>query len=188
MKLDIYLNRASNVFAENRLLKVSLIILLIITIFNSYMLSRALTYQRTVIIPAGFNEKVELKGDSADDAYLRTFTRYVVNLMFSYSHATARAQFSELLLLYAPEAFPLASKAFYRLADEIETARVSSVFYIHSILTDHGKKVIEVKGTEMKFIEDKKLESAPKEYLISYRVQNGTFQLLDVKEKTGGEK
>jgi len=179
MRLDVFLQKSSNLHAENRLLRFVVLIIGITVLANTYMTYRALNSHRTIIVPPVIGSQIEFSGDKASDEYIREFTRYFCALALTYTPATARKQFDELLLLYAPEVFPDAKKLFYALADDIELAGVSNSFVIQSISIDNSKKEIKVTGQNLRYKDDKRIEDMEtRKYVINYRVQNGRFMLL----------
>src|SRR3990167_4146478 len=104
MRLDLYMQKSSNLFAENRLLKICLIILVLITVYNSVMISRALRYTRTILVPANIDRKIEFIEGKPTEEYVKQIGRSLSNLGLSFSPATARSQFAEMLKYYAPAA------------------------------------------------------------------------------------
>ena len=74
----------------------------IVTLLNTGIMLKALSYQRVVIVPPGLQEKTTIQGDRLDEIYVSTFVRYISSLAFSYTPATARRQFDELLLHFDP--------------------------------------------------------------------------------------
>ncbi|NKE71281.1 type IV conjugative transfer system protein TraE [Candidatus Manganitrophus noduliformans] len=182
MKLETYLQGASNKAAENRLLKSVVLIIGVAVVVNTVLLSRAMNAARTILIPPGINGKVEITGDRASEEYVKAFARYVTGLAGSYTPATARAQFEELLVLYSPEAYPEGKKIFYELADRIETAHVTHVYFIQKIAV--GKSQIEVSGIRKQFIEATRIDETGMSYLIDYKILDGRFTLLGFSEKT----
>jgi conjugal transfer pilus assembly protein TraE len=128
MKTNIFVQKTSNLFVENRLLKFVIVVLALAVIFNSFMVYRSVRYQRVVLIPPKMTGTVEFVQGKPTDTYLKDMTRRIVNLAGTYSPPTARAQFEELLFYYAPESYPQASKAWYSLASRVEESQVSSVF------------------------------------------------------------
>lgn len=182
MKLETYLQSASNKVAENRLLKFVVLIIGGAVLFNTVLLSRAMNTARTILIPPGINGKVEITGGRASEEYVKAMTRYVIALSGSYTPATARSQFGELLVLYSPEAYPEAKRVFYELADRIETAHVTQAYFIQQIAV--GDSQIEVRGVRKQFIEASRLDEARMSYLIDYKIEDGKFTLLGFSEKT----
>ena len=114
MNTNIFLQKTSNLFVENRLLKFVIIALSLAVTFNSFMVYRAVKYQRVVLIPPELTGTVEFVQGKPSDSYVKDVSRRLVNLAATYSPPTARAQFEELLSYYAPESYPEASSAFWK--------------------------------------------------------------------------
>src|SRR3972149_5195863 len=106
MKSEIFLQKSSNLFAQNRLLKFIVLVIGIAVIYNTWMIRQALNTHRTIIVPPVINQEIEFQGERASENYLRQMIRYAMTLAVNNSPATARHQFEELLTLYAPESFP----------------------------------------------------------------------------------
>lgn len=183
MKLDIFLQKTANLALENRILKLIVIVIGITVLINTVMIYRALNSQRTILVPPIINSKIEIAGDKASEEYIKSFTRYLCGLAFSYTYATARGQFDELLTVYAPDKFPEAKRIFYNLADSIETAKNTSAFYIQRLEVDNDRYQIQVTGLKRQFVEDRMIESGVKTYIIEYRIENGRFMIQKIFEK-----
>jgi len=182
MKTSIYLQKASNLFVENRLLKFVIVVMSLAVAFNSLLVYRAVRYQRVVLIPPQMTGTVEFVQGQPTDTYIRDLSRRIVNLAATYSPPTARAQFEELLFHYAPEAYPEASRSWYSLAGRVEESQVSSAFYPEKISVTEN--AIEIFGKLTQFAGDTKLSDASKTYLIDYQVRDGRFFVLAFREKT----
>ena len=155
-------------------------------LFNSFMVYRAVKYQRVVLIPPKMTGTIEFVQGRPTDTYLRDTCRRIVNLAGTYSPATARSQFEELLTDYAPESYPLASKEWYSLAGRVEESLVSSVFYLEKITIK--KNTMEVFGLLRQFAGDTPLENNSKTYLIDYRIQDGRLYIVSIREKFANSK
>ena len=187
MKTDIFIQKASNLFTENRLLKFIIVVLSLAVVFNSFMVYRAVKYQRVVLIPPTMTGTVEFIQGKPTDNYIKDICRRVVNLANTYSPPTARQQFEELLFYFAPESYQAASERWYSLASRIEESQVSSVFYLERIKIE--KNTMEVFGNLKQFAAGNTLlENSSKTYLINYRLQDGRLYIVSIKEKNvGGE-
>lgn len=183
MNLDIFLQKSSNIFAENRLLKFVVVALGIAVVINTAGLFMALNSQRVILVPPVVNSKISVSGDKASDEYLKEFARYILSLALTYNPVNARSQFSELLAVYDPTEFQTSRKELYELADKIENTKASSAFYIQSIINDTEKRRLEVTGTKKTYMVDQKAEDNLKVYLIEYRIENGKFILVRLYEK-----
>ena len=184
MKTKIFVQQASNFFVENRLLKFVIVVMALAVSFNSFMVYRAVRYQRVVLIPPKMTGTIEFVQGRPTDTYLRDTCRRIVNLAGTYSPATVRGQFEELLTYYAPESYPVASKEWYSLAGRIEESQVSSVFYLEKIKLQDN--MIEIFGNLKQLAGDTLLENTSKTYLINYRLQDGRFYVVSFKEKSAG--
>jgi len=182
MKTSIFLQKTSNLFVENRLLKFVVVVMAVAVTFNSLLVYRAVKYQRTVLIPPTMTGTVEFVQGKPTDEYTRDLCRRIVNLAATYSPPTARSQFEELLAYYAPEVYPQASKTWYSLAGRVEESLVSSVFYLEKITL--GENTIEAFGNLSQFAGDTPLATTSKTYLIEYQVRDGRFYLLSFEEKS----
>jgi len=181
MKLDIYLQKASNLYAENRLLKFVIIILAAAVVFSSVFSYKALKYEKVVLIPPNVHSKIMIVGDKPNNEYIKQFSRYVVALALDYTSASARGQFDELLTMFTPGAYKKYKQVFYTLADQLETAaNISNAFYIQKIKVT--KKAVLVQGVEKTFIADTLDSQKVNTYRIGYMFKDGRFMITDFKK------
>ena len=186
MKFKLFTGKAANIFAENRMLKFTVLVLLAAVIILSFCVLTAMNKERVILVPPVINSKVMITGDHASEDYLREFTRYIVSLALTYNSANARNQFSELLAVYDPAGFPNARKDLYELADKIETTRASSAFHIQSMTNNSDKHQVEVLGSKMTYIGEMKADIVQTAYIVEYRFDNGRFILTRLYEKPAG--
>jgi len=186
VKFKLFTGKAANIFAENRMLKFTVLVLLAAVLVLSFCVVTVMNKERVILVPPVINSKVMITGDHASDDYLREFTRYIVSLALTYNSANARNQFSELLAVYDPADFPNARKELYELADKIETTRASSAFHIQSMTNNADRKQVEVQGAKMTYIGEMKADIVQTAYLVEYRFDNGRFILTRLYEKPAG--
>lgn len=186
MELKLFTSKAANTFAENRMLKFTILVLLAAVLILSACVVTAMNKERVILVPPVINSKVVITGDHANEDYLREFSRYIVNLALTYNPANARSQFSELLAVYDPAGFPNARKDLYELADKIENTRASSAFHIQTMTNNPEKNQVEVLGAKMTYIGDMKADIVQASYILEYRFDNGKFILTRLYEKTAG--
>jgi len=178
-----YFQNSSNLFAENRLLKFCVIVLTCGFLWFAHQVNEFKDKARTVIVPPNISSKIVISGSWTSDSYANEYMRYVGSLLWNYSPATVREQFSELLASFHPSTFQAAKERLYIFADQVEQTRASSVFYINKIVHNPEKKFIEVTGTRHLSLQDKTVESTVKTYMVLYKIENGRFWLLGVEEK-----
>ncbi len=182
MNMKKYIQSTSNVFANNRLLKFAVVVIAVAGIFNSFMVYRAVSYQKVILIPPKMTGTIEFVKGKPTDKYIWDMARVITSLAETYSPATARAQFNELLEYYSPDKYPKASVGWYSLASRIEESQVCSIFYLESIKLKKDTSV-EIFGEQRQFVGDTSIFRQSKTFVMSYRIDKGRFYLLDFKEK-----
>ena len=184
MDLNMYVQKLANKEAENRLLKFAIVIIGVAILVNSFMIFLALDKQTVVLIPPGLDHKAEVSGGQLSEEYVRTFSRYVAMLALTYSPATARSQFDDVLLLFTPESYKDAYKTFYDIASVVEQKNVSSVFYVtQPIRVNLRERTMDVEGLLRRYKDNQKLDESVKKYEIRYQVDDGKFRLVKFGEK-----
>lgn len=183
MRLDLFLQKSSNVFAENRLLKLAMLLIGATALFNTAMLFAAMDRQRTVIHPPGATAEYQVSGRWADPVYLREMSQHVCTLALTYSPVTVRQQFEALLTLHAPEKFPEARETLYRLAETVEMAEATSVFFVQKIAQDEARRRLEITGIRREYIKEQQTDDQPRTFRLDYRIENGRFWIVNFAEK-----
>ena len=186
MNSKVFQSIKSNLAGENRLLKFCVAVFAAVGVVNSVQIHKAMTMQRTIVLPPAVREKFEVTGDSVSEAYFKPMAIYITSLAFNYTASNARWRFDELLTMYAPESYPEARKRFYDLADKIEaSAKATSVFHQQKIAVFEESRKMEVSGVRRIYSEDMKIEDSQKVYVIEYGIQDGRFVIYRLYEKTG---
>lgn len=186
MLLKTFIQKSSNILAENKLLKIAIIALIIINIYTMSKIELALNSYKTVIVPPVINSTFEVMGSVASDEYFKQMARYVASLAFNYTPVIARTQFGELLHLYSPDDYVEGKNALYALADIIEASKVTQSLFISKIeLTktdDKGKIIINGKR---KVSDDTKLviDEADISFGIDYAMKEGKFMIKKIYEE-----
>ena len=181
MRISDYLQKSSALFDENRLLKFCLVCLTIAFCYNSYQVHRAVNNQRTILIPPKLTGQIEFVQGKPNEKYIRDISRTIANLASTWSPATVRENFEELLYYFAPESFPQASERWYSLASRAEEGLVSSTFYLEKINFDNSE--IELFGQLVQYTGNTPLENTTRTYLVQYRIDQGRFYVLSIQEK-----
>ncbi|WP_172399758.1 type IV conjugative transfer system protein TraE [Geothermobacter hydrogeniphilus] len=180
MKLDLFVQKSSNLFARNRLLMVIVTLIGGLTLFNSLMLQAALNRQAVILVPPGFKEKVRLTAGTIDESYAREMARYLVDLLLVYNPGTVRKQFEEALTLIAPEKISEFQSRLLETVDTVELSSVSKVFYTTGMRLRPADNIIEVTGIEKTFVQDQKTEEKQKLYSIEFSVRGGRFYVTSL--------
>ncbi|MDY0300516.1 MAG: TraE/TraK family type IV conjugative transfer system protein [Trichlorobacter sp.] len=184
MLTKIYQNKLSNLLVDNLLLKFVVIVIGISQIFLGSRINYALQNQRTILVPPNLDTRVQLTGDYASRDYVKSFARTIVNLAFTYSYPTVRAQYGELLQFFSPEGFVNSKDALNSAVDTIETTRTSSVFIINKqVVVDTKERTMTIEGSQRMWTDTAFIESPQlRKYIIGYSIENGKFQIEYIKE------
>ena len=182
MDVNVYEKKMSNLFATNRLLKFVVLATLVIAVSNHILLQKAINTQKTILVPAQLNTRVQILGDKASDEYVKMFAQVSAALAFTYTPQTVANNFGELLTMFAPEAYPQTKKTLTDLAETIATQAVSNVFYIQDIDVDSARNLFQVKGQQVRWIGGTRVENLPKNYEFSYLIKDGRFMLTSLSE------
>lgn len=172
-----------NLKATIRLLKFFVLVIGVSILYLGYKVDGAVRNQKIIMEPFGLDTTIEISNDDISKEGAEFYARLAVMLRANYSPGTARAGFNRLLRLYVPESYPDAYKLYYDLADRIEAANVTSVFFIDKVNVDAKKHQVVVTGLNRKYKDNTLLSDAPAQFDITYRVDNGRFQLLNIAEK-----
>lgn len=183
MKLLDAVNEKDNLKGSIRLLRFAVVILGISIVWLGFKVNRAVDYQKTVLVPFGLDTKLTITGEDISDEGLEFYAQRVLALRFTYSPGTARKYFTSLLRLYAPEAYPDVWKSLYDLADKVETANVTSVFYAEKLTVDRKNNKITAEGNSRKYKDNTALSATGLHCIIHYKVKQGMFQLLKIEER-----
>jgi len=182
MKLDLYLQKSSNLYAENRLLKFVVVALTIGIIWSMVSANRALKYQRTIILPPQVDSRIEITGTTINDDYIKMYVRYIMSLMLDYQPAIVENSFNDLLNLADPSFFAALKMQLHKIGESVTKLQVSSVFYLHNITIDQEARKINIKGLRKQYTHTSLIENGEKEYVIEYRILNGRFYVSDLQE------
>lgn len=180
MLLNKYLNRASNVFALNRVLLVVTIVMGVSIILLIQTVNRQIEARETVLVPLTATGSMQVGYDTASDDYLRAIARYIVNLGFTFTADTARSQFEELLTLFAPEQRESERRRWLAAAEKIEKVkRVSRTFFIDDIRRKGDANRLIVKGRTVRRL-GKTLQTERVVLAIDYRIRYGRFMVVSM--------
>lgn len=183
-RISFYMQESSNIFAENKLLRIVLVAMLVWSAINSVMLTDALADRVTIITPPDESYQFEITSNSANDTYLYRMARHVVFLAGNLTAATGRDQLNDLLRFIFPSNTAQYQEHFNTLAKEIE--RYPN---ITSLVELNGASSMKIKGdvitidvTKKRLIGDTVVKKERVRYKLTYKIEEGRFWVVDLKE------
>jgi len=187
MLFKLYQQKESNLFAENRILKMALITLIVVGIMNWSAMQQARDSIRTVIYPVGMGSGCQYWNNGATDECLRAMARYITNQLGNYTPSGARQQFEELLVLFHPDSHANATQYFDKLSKQIERyPNISSrmVWSGKDALVKKGQDKLIIKTQKTRLVNGESSRIERVDYEIKYAVQDARFWILSIKEVT----
>jgi len=184
MKLNRSLEKISNLNGENRLLKLTIMIIGIACIISAYFSFHAVRYQKTVILPAAVDSRIIVRGNEVSSDYIKLFTRYILNLVFTYTPSNYPGQANDLLKLCTPEFYPVMQSKIYKVEHSVKKLGITSAYYPSVLTIDKDKQEIVVSGLRFQSAHGREIEKLMKKYLVKYNIIDGRFYLDGIQEIT----
>jgi type IV conjugative transfer system protein TraE len=185
MDFKLYRNAVSTMFTQNRLLKFALVVMLIMLVWLSYSLVKAVNNQTVVIIPKGLDKTVTMQGGEFDQQYLIAMGNYIAGLYWSFTPSQVQGQYQQLASLLAPAVSPALKADLIAMADAHKANEVTMSFIINDIQVElQPQRIITVKGWQSKYILKNRVSEGAFILEIAYGTQAGRLQVLSIKEKT----
>lgn len=188
MEIKKYFEEKANYLYGARLLKFTVVILVVLLIVNSFVTYTMIKNQKTILVPPSISTQAYVGGSDASEEYLKAMARYISALVLNYNPTVARAQFNDFLKLVSPSTFPAYKDAFYSLAEKIETSQVSSVYYVSQIKVNKKEGSMIILGLLNQWTQDKQfITNESKQYILKYKINDGMFSVVEFKEYKQGD-
>ncbi len=184
MKGEKYLNLMDSLQHRNRFLGLALMVLVGINVVNLIALARAQTRVQTIVVPIG-GEGMQIGNGKADQRYIRRMARYITNQLGSYSAGTARAQYQELLQLFAPDKVTEVAKYFDKLVVDIERypSISSNVEWAGESPLKFTSNMIQVLTIKERYVNGAVTDRKQVHYCITYHIDDSRFLIDGLDEK-----
>lgn len=182
MHLNIYENKMSNLWAENRLLKFVVVVLAAACVIAIFMSIHAMNKQRTIILPPVCDKRIVISGNEVNDDYIKMFVRYTLGLLLNYSPVSFANQADDCLKLAAPEFYQQLHDKLSTLKETVQKLRISNLFYPSRIKVYQDEKRIVVTGMQRQYAEHTLVDEDTRTYELKYEIIEGRFFLAGIQE------
>lgn len=182
MKLSLFVEKMANLKAENKLLKFTIVLVALGCLSSSYFAYKATINQKVVILPPVVDDRVVITGTDVNDAYLKMFSKYSLNLLFNYTPQTFKDQASDLLTMSTPNFYDSLENKITDMADGIDSLQITSMFFPRKLTVDKGKQQITVTGLRISTAQGQEIENKMKTMMIEYKIDNGRFYINGINE------
>ena len=184
MKGSRFLALIDSLQSRNRGLGIALVVLAGLNIANLVALFAAQAHVQTVVVPIG-GEGMQIGNGKADARYIRRTARYIINQLGTYSAATAKDQYHELLQMFAPSQITAAGVYFDKLVADIERyPSISSIVeWAGQNPLKYTSDMIQVVGVKERLVNGEVTDRKGVHYCIRYHIEDARFYIDNVQEK-----
>lgn len=184
MKGEKYLDTIDSALKNGRMLVVAFGISMAFNVLSWYAWYKAKAQTQVVIQPIGA-EGMQIGNGKADPRYMRRMARYITNQVGTYTAATARLQYQELLDLFPAEKVTGAAQYFDSLSADIERypSIASQVSFAGNDAVKFTKDIIQVRVMKERLVNGLVSDRKQVHYCLSYRIDEARFWLLNITEK-----
>lgn len=187
IRVKDYLQGSSNAFVEKNFYKFLMIGLFIITAINSVTIQQMEEKSRTILIPPSEDYRFEIKGSTADDAYLFKMARYIADTYADVEPGNVQYKLNELLTIAHTDSYQDLRDQFKKRVKLIN--RYKSISH-HTVINESvpikviDKKQMIIKGHKYRIVGNIKRPKKGTELRIDYIIENGRFWLKGIEEIT----
>lgn len=179
-----YLSTIDAALHNSRALMVAFSVSMMFNVLSWYAWYQAKTQTQVVIMPVG-GEGMQIGNGRADPRYMRRMARYITNQVGTYTAASARAQYQELLDLFPPESITGAAKYFDSLAADIERypSIASQIYFSGDQPLRYTKDIMQVRVMKERLVNGVVSDRKQVHYCLNYRIEESRFWLVNITEK-----
>lgn len=173
--------------AQNRLLGLAVVVMLIFNVMNWYSLQKAQAETNVTIVPIGGGQGMTIGNGKASEEYLRAMARYLTMMLGNYTAGTLRQQLQEVLDQFAPESVGEAQKSFEAIARQVERypSIASRIRWSGQKPLKYTDSVIQVQTIKERLVSGRVKDPKTVFYCIEYRIDETRFWVLNIREKEG---
>lgn len=184
MQLHTFLGTTANLARSNRVLTTMVVVLSIGYTINTAGFFYALEHQTTILIPPTGGSGLTVTPHRADQAYLSEITRYISSLAWSYSPATARPQFNELLRHVAADRYQQLQAQLYDLASRVEKSGAVSSIHIQHMAIQHDSGTITLTARRLISLPGQIPDDRRATLIVRFVLENGRFKVTELQDLT----
>jgi conjugal transfer pilus assembly protein TraE len=183
-----YLQKSSNVFAENKTLRFMFAAILGLVLMNTVSIQRIKDHTQTILIPMGYSVEYSFTGNTPSENYLRDIGLFIIQMAGDISAANAEQQFEDILAIWHPSTATEYRKRFMAISKELKKYPSTSYDVVwnasRAIAFKPGE--IRIQAAKRKIVGDTITATTTLEYKIEYTLESGKFSIVHLKE-IGGE-
>ncbi len=183
-----HLQPESNLFAQNRMLKIGFVVLIVATLANAFSVHSLKNDIRTVVLPPFSEKEWYLTGNDASDEYVADLGLHAIQLVGTWTPGSVREQLNQVLRLVHPDSYPRYRDEFKDIADRAQ--RYASVsFAVHWEPGQDIKRkenTLTIHAVRRRITGDQISRTEPVTYTIHFTIEDGRFWIREISDEVGG--
>lgn len=184
-----YLQKSSNVFAENKTLRFMFAAILGVVLMNTLSIQRIKEHTQTVFIPMGYSVEYTFTGSTPSENYLRDIGLFIIQQAGDISAANADPQFEGILALWHSSTVAEYRDRFMAISKELKKYPSTS----YDVVWNSSQRIsfktgeIRIHASKKKIVGDRVTATTTLEYKIEYTLESGRFSIVHLKEIGGDD-
>lgn len=183
-KLKPFIQNTSNVFGQNRLLKILLCVMTICVWLIYVSVQDFKNHQQTIVIPGGQRPPYEIRNYEANDTYIFDMANYITHLAGNASPSNVESRLNILLGLFHESSYPRYQTHFKKLAKEIKRfkniSHISELAYPDPLFVRENQ--LRIRINKSKIVGSTIKPSVVNYLIVDYRIIDGRFWIMNMKE------
>jgi conjugal transfer pilus assembly protein TraE len=183
-KLKPFIQSTSNVFGENRLLKILLGVMTVGVWMIYTSVQDFKEHQQTIVIPGGQRTPYEIRNYDASESYIFDMANYIVHLAGNASPSNVNDRLNILLGLFHESSYPRYQAHFKKLIVEIKRfkniSHMAELAYPDPLYVRENQLRIRMKKS--KVVGNTIKPSVVNYLIVDYRIIDGRFWIMNMKE------
>ncbi len=133
-----FIQNESNIFVQNRMLKLGFFTILVVTLWNGWAIHNLKDNMKTVVLPPFTDKQWVLTGVDADDQYLADLGLHTVQLLGTWTPGSVQEQLNQVLKLVHPDSYAEYRDSFKEISERAK--RYASVSF--AVQWDPGQGIV----------------------------------------------
>jgi len=183
-KLKPFIQSTSNVFGENRLLKILLSVMTVGVWLIYTSVQDFKNHQQTIVVPGGQRAPYEIRNYAASENYIFDMANYIVHLAGNASPSNVEDRLNILLGLFHESSYPRYQAHFKKLTAEIKRfkniSHIAELAYPDPLYVRENQLRIRMKKS--KVVGNTVKPSVVNYLIVDYRIIDGRFWIMNMKE------
>lgn len=171
----------SQVKMLNSLILVGFFVIMLVAIVEGFVIVSTVKNQKTILVPAGFNQKMSLTSQLPDNQYLISTTKDILSSKLNITPYNVHQSFNWLLTYVSSDNYVGFSQQLKNEARKIKDANMSASFYPSSWDVTNNLQVV-MTGVLKKYVGKRALPIEQASYLVKYSYPNGFIRLKSIEK------